>query len=103
MSNYLLLYRADPAAMAAMAEPTPEEGAAMMQAWNDWAARAGDAIVDFGNPTAAVSPDADASVGGYSLLQADSYDEVAALLVGHPHAAMGGTIDVYEVQPVEGM
>lgn len=100
MATYLLLYRADPAAMAAMPEPTPEESAARTQAWMDWSARAGDAIVDFGNPTAAASPGADASVGGYSLLQADSYDAVVALLDGHPHSAMGGTIDVYEVQPI---
>lgn len=103
MSTYLLLYRADPAAMAAMPTPTPEEGAAMMKAWTDWASRAGDAVLDLGNPTVAASPNADASVGGYSLVRADSYDAVTALLDGHPHAAMGGTIDVYEVQPIPGM
>lgn len=102
MTNYLLIYRADPAAMAAMPEPTPEQGAEMMDAWNNWAARAGDAIVNFGDPTVAVSPGADPTVGGYSILQADSYDEIAALLEGHPHTAMGGTIDVYETQPVLG-
>lgn len=99
MTQFLLLYRADPDARASMPEPTPEESAAMTKAWTDWAARVGDALVDFGNPTAAASPGADASVGGYTLLQADSYDAAAALLEGHPHTAMGGTIDVYEVQP----
>ena len=102
MTNYLLIYRADPAAMAAMPEPTPEQGAEMMAAWNAWAERAGDAILDFGDPTAAVSPGADPTVGGYSLLQADSYDTIAGLLDGHPHIAMGGMIDVYERQPVMG-
>ncbi len=100
MSRFLLIYRADPAAMAAMPEPTPEQGAEMMQAWTAWAQRAGDAILDFGDPTSAVSPGADASVGGFSLLQADSYDEIVSLLEGHPHTAMGGTIDVYETHPV---
>jgi hypothetical protein len=100
VTNYLLIYRVDPAAMAAMPEPTPEQGAEMMNAWNAWAARAGDAIVDFGDPTSAVSPGADPTVGGFSLLQADSYDTIASLLDGHPHTAMGGTIDVYERQPV---
>ena len=100
MTNYLLIYRADPAAMAAMPEITPEQGAEMTAAWNSWAERAGDAIVNFGDPTAPVSPGADPTVGGYSLLQAGSYDEIAALLDGHPHTAMGGTIDVYETQPV---
>ncbi|MBS1697351.1 MAG: hypothetical protein JST25_02990 [Actinobacteria bacterium] len=103
MPNYLLIYRADPAAMAAMPEPTPEQAAEMTSAWTSWAARVGDAILDFGDPTAAVSPGADPTVGGYSLLQADSYDAIAALLEGHPHTAMGGTIDVYERQPVPGM
>ena len=56
MTNYLLIYRADPAAMAAMPEPTPEQAAQMMDAWNGWAARAGDAIVDFGDPTAGSPP-----------------------------------------------
>ncbi|MDQ4212477.1 hypothetical protein [Microbacterium capsulatum] len=100
MTTYLLIYRADPAAMAAMPEPTPEQAAEMMSAWTGWAERAGDAIVNFGDPTAPVSPGADPTVGGYSLLQGDSYEAIAALLEGHPHKAMGGTIDVYETQPV---
>lgn len=102
MTTFLLLYRADPEAMAAMPEPTPEEGAAMMKAWNDWAERAGDAILVFGDPTAPASPGADPSVGGYSLLQAESYDALLPLLEGHPHTAMGGVIDVHETQPVPG-
>lgn len=102
MTDYLLIYRADPSVMAAMPEPTPEQAAEMISAWTAWAARAGDAIVEFGDPTAAVSPGADPSVGGFSLLRADSYEAIAALLEGHPHTAMGGTIDVYERQPVPG-
>lgn len=102
MTNYLLIYRVDPAAMAAMPEPTPEQAAEMTDAWNGWAARAGDAIVNFGDPTVPVSPGADPTVGGYSLLQADSYEAIATLLEGHPHTAMGGAIDVYETQPVMG-
>ncbi|GAA4477432.1 hypothetical protein GCM10023171_00110 [Microbacterium panaciterrae] len=71
-------------------------------AWNAWATRAGDAIVKFGDPTVAVSPGADPSVGGFSLLRADSYESLTNLLEGHPHTATGGTIDVYERQPVAG-
>ncbi|OZB83587.1 hypothetical protein [Microbacterium sp. 13-71-7] len=100
MTNYLLLYRADPEAMAAMPQPTPEEGAAMMEAWNAWAARAGDALLDFGNPTIAVSPGADRSVGGYSQIQAEDFAAAERLLEGHPHSMMGGTIDVYEITPI---
>jgi hypothetical protein len=103
MTTYLLLYKADPAAVAAMPEPTPEEGAAMNKAWMDWAATAGDKLTDFGNPTKAVSEGADDWVGGYSLVEADSADDVEALLQNHPHRAMGGVIDVYETVPPPGM
>ena len=49
MTDYLLIYRADPSVMAAMPEPTPEQAAEMISAWTAWAARAGDAIVEFGD------------------------------------------------------
>jgi hypothetical protein len=100
MTEYLLIYRVDPAAMAAMPTPTPDQIAQMMDAWNGWAERAGDAIVSLGDPTSPVSPSADPSIGGYSILRADSYQQIASLTEGHPHTAMGGTIDVYETRPV---
>jgi hypothetical protein len=56
-------------------------------------------MVDFGDPTVPVSPDADPTVGGYSIVQADTREGALALLTGHPHAAMGGQIDVYELTP----
>jgi hypothetical protein len=56
-------------------------------------------LVDVGNPTAPVSADADPTVGGYSIVEADSHDAALALLAGHPHTAMGGLIYVFEVTP----
>jgi hypothetical protein len=103
MAKYLVLYRADPAAMAAMPEPTPEQVEQMTAAWNDWAARAGAGVVDFGAPTAPHSEGADPSVGGYSVLEFDDTATLDALIESHPHKAMGGTIDVFELQPVPGM
>ena len=99
MSHYLLIYRADPAAMAAMPQPTPEQMEQMSAAWFGWRDRVGSAMVDFGDPTVPVNADADPTVGGYSLVEADSHDAALALLDGHPHTAMGGRIDVYEVTP----
>jgi hypothetical protein len=69
----------------------------------NWAATAGEKLTDFGNPTKAVSEGADDWVGGYSLVEADSADDVEALLQNHPHRAMGGVIDVYETVPPPGM
>jgi hypothetical protein len=103
MTTYLLLYKADPSAVAAMPQPTPEQAEEMNKAWMDWAASAGDAVKDFGNPTKAVSAGADDWVGGYSIIEADSADDVEALLTNHPHRAMGGVIDVYEAMAVPGM
>ena len=71
----------------------------MTAAWLGWRDRVGSAMVDFGDPTAPVSPGADPTVGGYSIVEADSHDAALALLAGHPHTAMGGTVDVYEVTP----
>ena len=95
MTHYLLIYRADPAAMP---QPTPEQMQEMSAAWFGWRNRVGSALVDFGDPTAPVA-DADPTVGGYSIVAADSHDAALALLAGHPHTAMGGRIDVYEVTP----
>ena len=64
-----------------MANATPEEGQAGMEAWNAWAGRAGSALVDFGSPVAAagsvgaVSVGAESGgkfVGGYSIMEAES-------------------------------
>jgi hypothetical protein len=103
MTQFLVIYRADPAAMAAMPEPTPEQVEQMTAAWEGWAAKAGTAIVDFGNPTKPASEGADASVGGYSVLQADDYATLQSVLEGHPHTAMGGQIEVFEITPIAGM
>lgn len=103
MSKFLVLYRSDTTAQEQMAGSTPEQRAAGMQAWMDWAAQAGDAVVDLGAPLAAASPGADARVNGFSILQADSAEAVLKVLAGHPHAAMGGTIDVHEMMSPPGM
>lgn len=103
MTQFLVLYRADPEAMAAMPEPTPEQAEQMTAAWNNWAAKAGSAIVDFGNPTKPASSGADPSIGGYSLLQADDLAALQRVLEGHPHTAMGGQIEIFEITPIPGM
>lgn len=99
MANFLLIYRADPAAMASMPAPTPEQVDQMNTAWMGWRDRVGAGVVDFGNPTVPVSDGADATVGGYSIIEAENRDAALELLNGHPHRASGGTIDVYEITP----
>jgi YCII-related domain len=99
VTKYLVLYRSGMTASEQMASNTPEEAQAGMNAWMAWAGQAGDAIVDLGSPTSVVDPGGDTAdpIGGYSILQAESHDALAALLDSHPHKTMGGTIETLEL------
>ena len=99
MTKFLVLYRGDESAAERMAAATPEEQQAGMAAWMEWFGRAGDAIVDMGSPVTG----GDGTLGGYSVLQADSSAALNGVLDGHPHTAQGGTLEVYEFLPVPGM
>jgi hypothetical protein len=109
MTKYLLLYRSSVSAADQMANATPEQAQAGMDAWMSWAGRAGSAITDMGSPTQGVATVGEGStdpstVGGYSLMEAGSVDELRALLDGHPHLMMdGASIEVLELLPVPGM
>jgi hypothetical protein len=105
MAKFLVLYRAKTTAAEQMASGTPEQAQAGMDAWMAWAQRAGDAVVDLGTPLNVVEPGGDAGdpIGGYSLLQAADSDALGKVLDGHPHTAMGGTIEILECLSMPGM
>ena len=105
MAKYLVLYRAKVSAVEQMSQGSPEQAQASMQAWMDWAQRAGGAVVDLGAPLGVVDPAGDEAdpIGGYSILQADSAQALAAVLEGHPHSAWGGTIETLEMLEMPGM
>ena len=105
MSRYLVLYRSSMTAEQQMAQSTPEQAQAGMDAWMAWAGKAGDAIVDLGTPTAVVDPGGDSGdpIGGYSILRAESAEALATVLESHPHLAMGGTIQTLECLSMPGM
>ena len=105
MTKYLVLYRSSMTAGEQMAQSTPEQAQAGMDAWMGWAEQAGDAVVDLGTPLAVVDPGGDSSdpIGGYSILQAESHDALGKVLEGHPHKTMGGTIETLEFLPMPGM
>jgi hypothetical protein len=94
MSKFLLLYRSSRSAADQMAQATPEQAQAGMEQWMAWAGRVGDAMVDMGAPTHTVGSlgaqaSSDSDVGGYSVLEADSFEALKTLLDGHPHMQMG--------------
>jgi hypothetical protein len=108
MAKFMVFYRSDVPARDMMAGITQEQAQAGMDAWMTWAAKAGDAIVDLGSPLAdagTLGPAAPSSpyITGFSILQAESADAVTAILDGHPHLEMGGSIEILEFLPVPGM
>ena len=104
MSKYLVLYRSTMTASEQMAQSTPEQAQAGMDAWMAWAGQAGDAIVDLGTPVSVVEDGGDTGdpIGGYSILQADSHEALSAVLEGHPHRSIG-TIETLECLSIPGM
>ena len=105
MAKFLILYRAKVSAAEQMSQNDPEQAAAGMQAWMDWAQNAGDAVVDLGSPLGVIDAGGDEGdpIGGYSILQAESATGLAAVLDGHPHMAWGGTIETLEMLAIPGM
>jgi len=109
MSKFMILYRSPASAIEQMANATPEQREAGMQAWQAWATKVGYAVVDLGAPLAhtthvgagAASTD---SVAGYSILQGGSAEEIETILDGHPHLSMPeNSIEVLEIVPMDAM
>lgn len=98
MPKYLVLYHADASAAEQLARATEAEQQAGMQQWMQWFAKAGDAIIDGGSPLTG----GDGTIGGYSILQADSDQALADLLDSHPHLEVG-TIETLEFLPMPGI
>src|SRR4051812_34367774 len=102
----MVLYRSSVPAQEQMAAASTEQAQEGMAMWMRWAEKAGPAVVDLGSPLGGsrfVPSGADGQggtpVGGFSVLEADSAEDVATLLGDHPHLhAPGGVIEVLEYQ-----
>jgi hypothetical protein len=109
VSKFMIVYRAPASAREQMANATPEQMQAGMEAWRTWATKVGYAIVDLGSPlahTTHVGPGTASTdgVAGYSILEAGSADEIDTILDGHPHLTMpGASIEVLEVIPMDAL
>jgi hypothetical protein len=111
MKKFLVLYRAPTTAFEQMQKATPEQQKAGMEAWMAWSKKAGPSIVDMGAPlgksvrvTSGGASPATNDLGGFSILQGESKEAVAATLKGHPHFMMpDGSIDVVELMPIPGL
>ncbi len=108
MTKYLLLYQSPVSARDQMADASPEQAQAGMDAWMAWAGTAGSAIADLGSPVALAdsvgAASADSSIGGYSIMEADSMEALRGLVDGHPHLQLdGASIAIYELLPMPEM
>jgi hypothetical protein len=112
MKKFLVLYRAPTSGFDQMKKATPEQQKAGMEAWMAWAKNAASSIADMGAPlgkSLRLTKAGDASattndLGGFSILQAESKEALAAALKGHPHFMMpDGCIEIVEFMPMPGM
>jgi hypothetical protein len=112
--RYLIIYHAPTEAMEQTMNATPEQMAEGMAMWKAWAKRAGAKLHDLGAPlmngkriksNGSTSPSTK-EVTGYSLLQAEDWDDLMDLLEGHPHISgwhPEATIEVHETMMMPGM
>ena len=106
MSKFMILYRAPGSARDQMADATPEQLQAGLEAWRAWASRVDYAISDLGTPlahTTHIGPGAASTDGvcGYSILEAGSAEEIETILTGNPQLAMpDGSVEVLEIIPI---
>src|SRR6185312_4928692 len=112
MKKFLVIYTSSVSARQQMASATPEQAKAGMEAWMAWAQSAGKSIVDMGAPLGDAANIVDgkpvatgSEIGGFSILQAESREALAATLAKHPHFHMGpgAAIEVHEMLPIPGM
>ena len=81
------------------AAPTPESIPAMMAAFEEWYGAHRALVVDGGGPVMAAgqvsagTPEPQAAVGGFSILEG-SEAEVKAALQAHPFVCRGGTLQL---------
>jgi hypothetical protein len=112
--KYLVLYRSSISAAEQMASADPAAGQAGMELWTNWTSRVGESMTDMGSPLSSVGtvtpagPSSDATrpyIGGFSILEADSVDDVTKLLDDHPHFHASGepSIEVLEFLTIAGM
>lgn len=111
MSKFVFIYHA-PMTPAEATPPTAEQMEAVMGAWNAWAGKVGDGMVDFGTPLAGgvrVTTDGTSpstrEVAGYSIIEANDLAAALELATSHPHLSMPGgcEIEVHEAQAIPGM
>ncbi len=108
MAKFLFVYRNS--SEQPPYEPSPEEMQQMMAAWGAWYETVGSGLVDGGDgllPTGKLVKggvvsdgpfiEAKELVGGYSIVEADTYEQAAEWAAATPVAASGGSVEVRQL------
>lgn len=115
MKEFLLVFRSSP--VTDKVQPSPEQIQAMMKPWQDWIGNiaAQDKLVARGNRLApegaVVKPgnivtngpyvEIKESLGGYSIVRANSLEEAIMLSKDCPILAVGGSVEVRAIVPID--
>jgi hypothetical protein len=106
----MVLYKSSATAGEQMGALDPEQMEAGMALWAEWTEKAGGAIVDLGTPLgdarvipASAKREGPGHIGGFSILQGHSIEEVEKVLEDHPHFhSPDASIEVLELLPMPG-
>ncbi len=102
MSKYIFIYKETSASdVSAMPD---EEVKKIMEAWGEWLGTMGDKVVDPGDAFAPQGKlvrkgevvDTDGLTSGYTIIEADSFDEAVALAQTNPSVQAGSSVEIYE-------
>jgi hypothetical protein len=112
--RFLIIYHVPPEAMEQIANDSPEQQAAGMALWKAWAQKVSDNLADLGAPlmngksvnAKGLTKPSNKQVSGYSLLDAEDWEEVLSLVQGNPHISgwhPDATIEIHETMLIPGM
>jgi len=107
MTDYIVLYKGP---MADMSKVPEAKFNSIMEAWGVWMEKVGPSLKDIGAPMIGGvsivdngSKGSSSDLTGYSILSAESMEDVKKLLNNHPHLSEGKgvySIDIFELAPI---
>ncbi len=114
MKEFLLIFRND---LKAMPSFSPEEMQATTKKWMDWIggiaaqnklSERGNRLASSGKVVKAHNVITDGpyseikeSVGGYSIIRTDSYEDAVEIAKGCPVLAVGGNVEIREIDQID--
>lgn len=111
MAQFIFFYHASPEAMQRMGSASPEDQQAHFAKWQAWTESNADALENAGTPlsggqviSGAGSSEAESTLMGYAILQAEDMAAAQAILKTDPFLDQGEgcSIEVYECMSMPG-